>query len=253
MGISSEAPSPNTNRDKVTGSICGVKVEAIQDPLLRDIRVLDKLVDELAKGKAPGESTAEITRSKTGTRRKPAVTREGAEKELCRLLEEAEADIRAGRTIPAEEVFARLRGKGSLPGTLSTLPGTPTGGSSALWTSAPGGRWSRRTPSSSWGDAGLNFYGGRRDALGKEQLAKLPCTFFCIHGNHEQRPGPELGYELSSYHGGQVWVQPQYPNIVFAIDGEVYDFCGHSCLVIGGAYSIDKHYRLAMGVRLVAR
>ena len=37
--------------DKVTGSICGVKVEAIQDPLLRDIRVLDKLVDELAKGK----------------------------------------------------------------------------------------------------------------------------------------------------------------------------------------------------------
>ena len=45
------APAPNTNRDKVTGSICGVKVEAIQDPLLRDIRVLDKLVDELAKGK----------------------------------------------------------------------------------------------------------------------------------------------------------------------------------------------------------
>ena len=37
--------------DEVTGSICGVKVEAIQDPLLRDIRVLDKLVDDLAKGK----------------------------------------------------------------------------------------------------------------------------------------------------------------------------------------------------------
>ena len=45
------APAPNTNRDKVTGSICGVKVEAIQDPLLRDICVLDKLVDDLAKGK----------------------------------------------------------------------------------------------------------------------------------------------------------------------------------------------------------
>ena len=37
--------------DEVTGSICGVKVEAVQDPLLRDIRVLDKLVDDLAKGK----------------------------------------------------------------------------------------------------------------------------------------------------------------------------------------------------------
>lgn len=44
-----------------------------------------------------------------------------------------------------------------------------------------------------------------------------------------------------------MWVQPQYPNLLFAIDGEVYDFCGHSCLVIGGAYSIDKYYRLAMG------
>ncbi len=97
------------------------------------------------------------------------------------------------------------------------------------------------------GDAGLNFHGNLRDTMRKQLLSDLPCTFFCIHGNHEQRPGPELGYELSSYHGGQVWVQPQYPNIVFAIDGEVYDFCGHSCLVIGGAYSIDKHYRLAMG------
>ena len=97
------------------------------------------------------------------------------------------------------------------------------------------------------GDVGLNYYGDWRDILGKEQLAKLPCTFFCIHGNHERRPGPELGYQLSRYHGGQVWVQPQYPNLVFAMDGEVYDFCGHSCLVIGGAYSVDKGYRLAMG------
>lgn len=70
---------------------------------------------------------------------------------------------------------------------------------------------------------------------------------FCIHGNHEQRPSPALGYEMSEYHGGQVWVQPEYPNILFAIDGEVYDFCGHSCLVIGGAYSVDKQYRLARG------
>ena len=39
------------------------------------------------------------------------MTREEAERELCRLLEEAEADIQAGRTIPAEEVFAQLREK----------------------------------------------------------------------------------------------------------------------------------------------
>ena len=97
------------------------------------------------------------------------------------------------------------------------------------------------------GDVGLNYFGDFRDWPGKEQLARLPCTFFCIHGNHEQRPTPLMGYQRSEYHGGAVWVEPQYPNIVFAIDGEVYDFCGHSCLVIGGAYSVDKWYRLARG------
>ena len=42
----------NPNRFLITGKICGVLVEEIQDPLMREIRYLDKLVDELAKGKA---------------------------------------------------------------------------------------------------------------------------------------------------------------------------------------------------------
>ena len=46
-----QAPSPHPNREKVTGSVCGVRVESIADPLMREIRILDKLVDELAKGK----------------------------------------------------------------------------------------------------------------------------------------------------------------------------------------------------------
>lgn len=99
------------------------------------------------------------------------------------------------------------------------------------------------------GDAGLNYYGSRRDALNKECLSERPITFFCVHGNHEMRPSPDLGYELREYHGGQVWVEPAFPNIVFPIDGEVYDFFGHSCIVIGGAYSVDKYYRLARGWR----
>lgn len=174
------------------------------------------------------------------------MTREEAEKELCRLLEEAEADIQAGRTIPAEEVFAQLR-EAFAPRNIVYLTGDTHGRFERIVDFCSRREMDRENTFVILGDAGLNFYGGLRDALGKEQLAKLPCTFFCIHGNHEQRPGPELGYELSSYHGGQVWVQPQYPNLVFAIDGEVYDFCGHSCLVIGGAYSVDKYYRLAMG------
>ena len=46
------APALNPNRTLITGKICGVRVEEIEDPLMRDIRCLDKLVDELAKGKA---------------------------------------------------------------------------------------------------------------------------------------------------------------------------------------------------------
>ena len=47
-----EAPAPNPNRSLVTGVVCGVRVEQVADPLMREIRILDKLVDELAKGKA---------------------------------------------------------------------------------------------------------------------------------------------------------------------------------------------------------
>ncbi len=46
------APALNPNRTLITGTICGVRVEEIQDPLMREIRYLDKLVDELARGKA---------------------------------------------------------------------------------------------------------------------------------------------------------------------------------------------------------
>lgn len=97
------------------------------------------------------------------------------------------------------------------------------------------------------GDVGLNYFGDHRDVQNKELLSQQSIAFFCIHGNHEMRPCPDLGYELREYHGGKVWVEPSYPNIVFAIDGEIYDFCGYSCIVIGGAYSVDKQYRLARG------
>lgn len=46
------APALNPNRVLITGKVCGIRVEEIEDPLMREIRYLDKLVDELAKGKA---------------------------------------------------------------------------------------------------------------------------------------------------------------------------------------------------------
>ena len=47
-----QAPQPNENRRLIKGVICGIRVENIEDPLMQEIRYLDKLVDELAKGKA---------------------------------------------------------------------------------------------------------------------------------------------------------------------------------------------------------
>jgi len=46
-----EAPKPNPSRKAITGTICGIRVEDIEEPTMREIRYLDKLVDELAKGK----------------------------------------------------------------------------------------------------------------------------------------------------------------------------------------------------------
>lgn len=47
-----KAPKLNPNVSKITGVICGYRVEEIEDPLMQKVRYLDKLVDELAKGKA---------------------------------------------------------------------------------------------------------------------------------------------------------------------------------------------------------
>jgi hypothetical protein len=47
----SEAPAMNPNASKITGTICGYRVEEIEDGLVRNVRYLDKLIDELAKGK----------------------------------------------------------------------------------------------------------------------------------------------------------------------------------------------------------
>jgi len=47
-----QAPRPNPARAEIKGVVCGVRVEEVEEPLMREIRYLDKLIDELAKGKA---------------------------------------------------------------------------------------------------------------------------------------------------------------------------------------------------------
>ena len=50
-----KAPKPNPARAEIRGVVCGVRVEDVAEPLMREIRYLDKLIDELAKGKAMGK------------------------------------------------------------------------------------------------------------------------------------------------------------------------------------------------------
>lgn len=97
------------------------------------------------------------------------------------------------------------------------------------------------------GDAGINYYGDWNDVAIKRYVSELPITLFCIHGNHERRPHTIHTYTEREFHGGTVWIEEKYPNILFAKDGETFDFEGKKCIVIGGAYSVDKHYRLAKG------
>lgn len=97
------------------------------------------------------------------------------------------------------------------------------------------------------GDAGINYFCDYRDRELKSELVKLPITLLCIHGNHEERPF-ELGYDEMEWHGGLVYYEELFPNLLFAKDGEVYDFDGKKVIAIGGAYSVDKWYRLSHGM-----
>lgn len=98
------------------------------------------------------------------------------------------------------------------------------------------------------GDAGINFMQNHMDVSLKEELSGFPITLFCIHGNHEARPWEAGDYEEVMWHGAIAYVEEEYPNLIFAKDGEIYDFNGKSVLVIGGAYSIDKEYRITYGL-----
>jgi 3-oxoacid CoA-transferase subunit A len=96
------------------------------------------------------------------------------------------------------------------------------------------------------GDAGINYFGGEQDRALKRQLAELPITLFCVHGNHEQRP-ETLGYGETEWNGGTVYQESEFPHLLFAKDGEIYTLGGKQCVAIGGAYSVDKPLRLAEG------
>lgn len=97
------------------------------------------------------------------------------------------------------------------------------------------------------GDAGINYYQDSRATFWKKRLEAVPITLLCVHGNHEQRPYAIPSYEEIEWNDGIVYQEPDYPHLLFAKDGEIYQLAGKSVLVLGGAYSVDKFYRLEQG------
>lgn len=109
------------------------------------------------------------------------------------------------------------------------------------------------------GDAGLNYHGGwSATEMGvKRKIAKLPITLLLVRGNHEQRPS-DCGFEFINHNivkglnpddpiiPDKVYFQSEFPNILYANDGGCYSIHGQHCLCIGGAYSVDKEWRLLM-------
>ena len=97
------------------------------------------------------------------------------------------------------------------------------------------------------GDVGINYYLDERDKKLKEQLNSYNIKLFCIQGNHEERPENISTYKEFDMFGGKVFIEEEYPNLIFAKNGELYNMDNKKVLVIGGAYSVDKNYRIIYG------
>ncbi|MBQ6538788.1 MAG: metallophosphoesterase [Bacilli bacterium] len=99
------------------------------------------------------------------------------------------------------------------------------------------------------GDSCINYNLDITDNMIKHILSKYENKFFIIQGNHEERPENISTYKEVDMFGGKVFIEDDYPNLIFAKNGELYNIDDNKILVIGGAYSVDKYYRLRNNLR----
>lgn len=96
------------------------------------------------------------------------------------------------------------------------------------------------------GDVAFNYCLDNRDYWTKKKASDFGAYIYCVRGNHEERPE-----NVSTIHliydenvKGEVYIEDKFPLIRYFKDGGVYEINGYKTLVIGGSYSVDKHYRL---------
>lgn len=96
------------------------------------------------------------------------------------------------------------------------------------------------------GDSGLNFYLNNTDIKYKKIINNFNYILYLVRGNHEQRPELIDGI-IKKYDDnvkGFIYIEEEFPNIRYFIDGNIYNLNGYTTLVIGGGYSVDKYFRL---------
>lgn len=94
------------------------------------------------------------------------------------------------------------------------------------------------------GDFCINYYLNKKERLEKQKLNDLPVNLLIVRGNHECRPERIATYKQKEWNGGVVYYEENYPTLLFAKDGETFNLEGKKLFCCGGAYSVDKFYRL---------
>ena len=96
------------------------------------------------------------------------------------------------------------------------------------------------------GDAGFDFYLNKTDERKKREVDARGYYIYWLRGNHEARPQDVDGYEIifdENVHG-IVYCDPRFPHLRAFLDYGFYQIKNYNCLIIGGAYSVDKAWRL---------
>lgn len=102
------------------------------------------------------------------------------------------------------------------------------------------------------GDMGINYYLNGNDKKIKEKLKRIGFTYYIVRGNHEERPSniETMNKIYDENVNGYIYMEEQFPNIHYFMDGgDMYVINNKKCLIVPGAYSIDKYYRLENGYK----
>lgn len=95
------------------------------------------------------------------------------------------------------------------------------------------------------GDSGFNYYLNKKDKQIKDFIHNYNINWFVIRGNHDANPIHNENVVKIERYKNYGYIEKDYPNIFYAENGKVYNIENNNFLVLGGAYSVDKWYRLS--------